>query len=184
MRSLETQISWFARVQATLAVVIVVAIVAFYFGWYRPATRHMRDLRATLEVSNQKLDASRSKADGLPTVTKAVTDLRRDLEAFDRQVPRHQNLPQFLESLESLKQQAGITKCSTKPDPIQSSGTYAEQAIHVEFEGDFAAVSEVLARVEDLDRMTRVRRLAVKGAGAGRGAVEVQMDVCIYFLEG
>jgi Tfp pilus assembly protein PilO len=184
MRSLETQASWFARIQLSLAGVIVVAAAAFYVMWYRPSTQHMRDLRATLDVTNRNLEMSRSKADGLKSVTEAVADLQRDLTTFDHEVPQHQDLPQFLENLESLKQQAGISKCSTKPDVIMTYASYSEEEIHVEFEGDFSQVTDFVARVEDMGRMTRIRRLGVKASPSVQGGVEVQMDVSIYFLEG
>ncbi|HZZ44631.1 MAG TPA: type 4a pilus biogenesis protein PilO [Tepidisphaeraceae bacterium] len=184
MRSLEKQASWFARIQLTLAGVIVIAGVAFYVVWYRPSTKQMRDLRSTLDTSNHNLEMSRNKADGLPSVTKAVADLRQDLATFDRQVPKHQDLPQFLETLETLKQQAGISKCSTKPDVIMSYASYSEQTIHVEFEGDFAPVADFLASMEALDRMTRIKHLTLKASPTDAGVVAVQMDVCIYFLEG
>jgi Tfp pilus assembly protein PilO len=190
MRSLETQISWFARIQMALAAAIVVAAAAFYLVWYRPATRQMQDLRAAILENNHNLELSRSRADELPAVAKMVADLRQKLDRFDRKIPRHQDLPDLLGALESLRQQAGIAKCYLKPENPQSLASYSEQTIHVDFEGDFDQVADFLARIEDMDRMTRVRRLAINGAtaanaaNAGRGAVEVHMDVSIYFLEG
>jgi Tfp pilus assembly protein PilO len=185
MRSLETQISWFSRIQYALAGLIVVAAASFYFVWYRPATRQMHDLCAEIESNNHSLEASRTKADELPSVAKAVAELRQKLDRFDRRIPRRQDLSRFIEEIQLLRQEAGIaTKCALKPDNAQPFNGYAEQTIHIEFEGDFTQVAEFLAKVEDMDRMTRVRRLAVKAATAGRGTVEVQMDVSIYFLEG
>lgn len=184
MRSLETQTSWFARIQIGLAALIVVAAAAFYFVWYRPETHQMQNLRAAILENNHNLELSRSKADELPAVARMVADLRQKLDRFDRKIPRHQDVPQLLEAFESLRQQAGIAKCTLKPDSIQSQPSYSEQSIHVEFEGDFDQVADFLARVEDMDRMTRVRRLAIKSATSGGGAVEVQMDVSIYSLEG
>lgn len=183
MRSLETQISWFSRIQLTLAGVIVLAAAAFYVLWYRPATQHMHQLRTEIETNNHSLEVSRSKADELPTVAKTVEDLRQKLARFDRLIPNHQDLPQFLDSLESLKQRAGITKCALKPDNPQSFASYSEQSIHVDFEGDFSQVSEFLANVESMDRMARISHLSLKATDSYRGTVAVQMEVCIYFLE-
>jgi Tfp pilus assembly protein PilO len=184
MRSLETQTSWFARIQLALAALIVVAVGAFYFVWYRPTTRHMALLRTEIESNNHNLELSRSKADELPSVAKAVADLRQKLDRFDRRIPHRQNLPQFLEGIEALRQSAGIARCSLKPDNTLRFASYSEQTIHVDFAGDFDQVADFVARVEDMDRMTRVRRLAVKSADSASGTVEVQMDVCIFFLEG
>jgi Tfp pilus assembly protein PilO len=176
--------SWFGRARVVLAVAMVVAIGAFYFVWYRPATSKMHALRARLDQDHQSLEAQRSRADELPTVAKQVESLRQRLAEFDRRIPRHQELPQFLDNLESVKQQAGVTKWTLKPSDPRTTDSYTEQAFHIDFEGEFAQVSDFLARVESMDRMTRVRRLALKAADSTRGTVEVQMDVCIYYLEG
>jgi Tfp pilus assembly protein PilO len=183
MRSLEAQISWFARLQISLAAAIVVASALFYFVWYRPTTRDMHALRVRIEQNHRNLEASRTKAGELPTVTRAVNDLRQGLARFDRLIPRRQDLPQFLDALESLKRQAGITNCSLKPDQPRTFATHSEQTIRVDFEGDFHQVADYLAKVEDMDRMTRVRRLNFKAADSAQGTVAVQMDVSIFFLE-
>jgi hypothetical protein len=70
MRSLETQISWFARIQLTLAGAVVLAAAGFYFVWYRPATRDMQALRTSIDQKYQSLEQSRTKAGELPTVTR------------------------------------------------------------------------------------------------------------------
>lgn len=184
MRSLDVQISWFRRIQYALVGLIVVAAGLFYFVWYRPATQKMRDLRSTILENNHNLEVSRTKADELPSVAKTVADLRQRLDRFDRRIPRRKDLPAFLEGIESLRLEAGIAKCFLKPENAQVLNSYSEQAIHVDFEGDFDKVADFIARVEDMDRMTRVRRLTVKASNSSPGAVEVQMDVCIYYLEG
>ena len=184
MRSLESQISWFGRMQQVLAGTLVVSVMLFYFVWYRPSTGHMQSLRDKIQQNNQSLAASRTKAGALPTVAREVTDLRQKLAQFDRKIPQRQDLPQFLGSLEAMKQEAGIVRCSLKPEAPRTNPTYSEQTIRVDFEGTFSQVASFLARVEGMDRMTRVRRLTFKGLSPTDGTVEVQMDVSIYFLEG
>lgn len=184
MRTLETQITWFGRIQLALAGAILVAVVTFYLVWYRPAISHWRDLQSEIDTKNHNLEASRSKAGELPTVATEVERLRQRLDRFDRQIPRYQELPQFLKSLELLKQETSLTRCNLKPEAPRQLDAYAEQAIRIDLEGQFTDVADFLRKVEEMERLTRVRRLTVRTTDPTNGTVEVQMDVSIFFLEG
>jgi Tfp pilus assembly protein PilO len=167
-----------------LAGAICIAAIGFYFSWYRPATKLWRDLQTDIDTKNQSLVSSRSKAGELPAVAIEVERLRQQLDRFDRQIPRQQELPQFLTKLDALKQDVTLTKWNLKPEMPKPGDSYSEQSIHVDFQGDYEDVASFLAKVESLDRLTRVRRLALRSAPGKNGVVEVQMDLSIYFLEG
>jgi Tfp pilus assembly protein PilO len=71
-----------------------------------------------------------------------------------------------------------------QPSAPKAGDSYYELPIQMHFEGDFVNSASFLRQVEELQRLTRVKKLTVKGTDRKRGTVEVDVAMNIYFSEG
>ena len=69
---------------------------------------------------------------------------------------------------------------------MRNGEQFAEWPISLKFEGDFMNVFSFLRKTEEMQRLTRLRGLRLKGLdhGGKAGQVQVELSMNIYFSEG
>ncbi len=185
MRSLQNQIDWYARAQWTLGIVTAVGLLGFYVMGYRPATRNLAALQRQIELKRQALLTDQDRARSLPAVLREVQRLEQSVRDYDRKFPRQVELGQFIKDLTEISQQLSLQEVRLQPLASKRSDGYCEQPIQLSFQGDFLTVASFLRQVEDLQRLTRIRRLTMKATVGKPGVVEVtDMVSSVYFSEG
>jgi len=187
MRTLQTQADWCARAQWVLGVTMVVMAVGFYALAYRPNKEKLDTLDMQIASKRRDLNSNRTRVQILPDVLLAVNEMRNRLERFDKKLPKAPELHAFINSITEVSSQAGLrNKWTVEPGVPVRSDLYAEWPISLKFEGDFKNVFAFLRRAEELQRLTRVKAMKVRGIdGAGKsGQVQVELSMNIYFAEG
>jgi len=185
MRSLLKQMDGYGRVQRILWAVILIALVGFYLLAYRPGIRRLASLRTQIQSRQQELEQKQSRARNLPSLALQVGKLEQRVAVYDRQFPRQPNLGQFIKDITQISQQLSLHELKLQPLAPKKADGYFEQPISISFQGDFLNAASFLRQVEDLQRLTRVRRLAIKNKAGKAGVVDVtDMVASIYFSEG
>jgi Tfp pilus assembly protein PilO len=187
MRTLQTQADWCARAQWVLGVSMAVMIVAFYTLAYRPNKEKLDTLDQQIGTKRRDLTSNRTRVQILPDVLLAVNEMRNRLERFDKKLPKSPELHAFINNITEVSSQAGLrNKWTVEPGVPVRSELYAEWPISLKFEGDFKNVFAFLRRAEEMQRLTRVKSMRMRGLdGAGKsGQVQVELSVNIYFAEG
>jgi len=194
MRTLQSQAGWCARAQWILSVGIVALVAGFYFLGYRPSSTRLADLRMQIDVKERELVANGQKTQIRPALELEVTEKRRRLERFDKQLPREMEWGQFMNDITLLREQSGVRNWDIVPTGAKPDETFVEVPIDVSFEGDFLSVFSFLRQMEQMQRLTRVRDLtitakrdnsaaAAAAADAAPGHVEVRLSMNIYYTE-
>ncbi len=162
---------------------MVLLVAAFYLFGYRPTTGRMSDLRAQIETKARELESNQVRTKVRPEVEQMVKDKRRLLAKFDKQLPRHVEWGQFLNDITLLRDQAGLRDCHIIPTGAKPNDLFVEFPINVKFQGDFLSVFSFLRKMEQMQRLTRVRDLAVIAKQPGTGVVDVKLSMNIYYTE-
>ncbi len=184
MNALQRQIDWYRRVQWTLVGVMASLSAGFYFFGYRPAVARRETLQLQIQSKQRELDQSQNKARTLPILAREVKELESRVQVYDRQFPRQPQIGEFIRDMTQISQRLSLRNWNYKPaTPKRTEGFY-ELPIIMSFQGDFTNVASFLRQVEELQRLTRVRRLLLKNRDPRTGAVEVEMAMNIYFSEG
>ncbi|MEA2708334.1 MAG: type pilus assembly protein PilO [Phycisphaerales bacterium] len=187
MRTLQTQAEWCARAQWVLGVTLIVMIIGFYAIAYRPNKEKLDGLETQIAAKRRDLTSNRTRVQILPDVLLAVNEMRNRLERFDKKLPKAPELHAFINSITEVSSQAGLrNKWTVEPGVPVRSDLYAEWPISLKFEGDFNSVFNFLRRAEEMQRLTRVKGLKIRGLeAAGKpGQVQVELSMNIYFAEG
>ncbi len=184
MRSLTVQITWCRRLQWGLTLGLVLAALLFLLAGYLPAKRRLDALHLQIQSTTREVEEKQNKAQHLPLLAMEVQELESRVRDYDRQFPRQADLGDFIKDITRVSQQLALRDWKYQPAGSKRGDTYFELPIQMNFQGDFVNVFSFLTEVEHLQRLTRVRRLAIKGKDFKTGMVEVEIGLNIYFSEG
>jgi Tfp pilus assembly protein PilO len=184
MAKLKGQLDRLQRVQWALWGIVLAAAAAFYFAGYRPKTQRIADLRLQVESSRGKVESNQAKARSLRELAREVQRLEDKVHGYGRQMPRQPELGEFLGDITRVSQQLALRDWKYEPALPKRGDSYFELPITMHFVGEFANAASFLRQVEELQRLTRVRRLQIKARDRKAGQVEVDVAMNIYFSEG
>jgi Tfp pilus assembly protein PilO len=83
-----------------------------------------------------------------------------------------------------VSQQLALNDWKYQPGAPKRGEAYFEMPIQMNFVGEFMNVYSFLTEVEHLQRLTRIRKVAIKSKDFKRGIVEVEIGLNIYYSEG
>jgi len=183
MSGLQTKIARYAKIQWTLSAVALLLVAGFYFVGIRPAQNQRLAILSSISDQRLQLNEGRARAQNLPLIEAEVEQLRTRLERFDKKLPKKPDMDQFMREITRVSEQASLKKVSVQPGSPKRSDLFSEMPIALNFTGDFPSVVNFLSQTEEMQRLTRVRSLAIKSRDAQNGTVEVDVSMSIYFAD-
>jgi Tfp pilus assembly protein PilO len=177
---LTRQIQTYAKVQYVLAAVTLLALGLFYFGVYRPQEMQSQELTRKITAAQTNLTSDRTKTDRLPRVTSELMELKARLAGF-KKLPPNPQYGQFLRDIYSAGKEASLQKLVVTPGLAHRAELFWEQPISLTYQGNFSGVWNFIQRVENMQRLTRVRDVTIRVLNARQGMVSVSMSVNIYY---
>jgi Tfp pilus assembly protein PilO len=157
-----------------------VALV-FALGALRPdagaSARMRRDAALFRDTVAQRTARLQTAVD----VHNQLQELDGRLQTFDEAVPQDQRIGVFLEHLDQLARETGLTGKSVKPAAPIAGAHVACLPIDVNVTGQFAALHEFLRRVEALPRVARIQRLELAGSENAGDELAAALTMHVYF---
>jgi Tfp pilus assembly protein PilO len=179
MLSLQKQIFWLARVQWTLAMVMVLLVTSFVLFGYRPQTRRMAELDAKITNCQREMLLHQGQSNMLSGVQADVERLKARLQEFKR-LPQQHELGEVIKDVAQVAQQSSLKKPDIRTGAVVQRGEkLIEAPIQLTFEGDFVNVFSFLKHAEELPRLTRMPSINIKTKDK-QGQVKVQMTMDLY----
>lgn len=183
MSTLKQQVKWVGYAQWTIATFTIGSLVLFYFTAYLPGTESLAELRKQIAAADLQMQKNEELAKDLPAIKRDLQRLR-DQITRSRQLPKKQELPQFLRDVTQLSQTAGLQGFRYEPQTQKKQELCYELPITLTFQGKFPAVASFLRSAEEMQRLTRTRRLELKCRDIKTGTVDVELSMNIYFADG
>jgi Tfp pilus assembly protein PilO len=182
MRSLQKQIGWCTRIQWVTTVAFAAGIAAFVFLAYRPANDRLETMQLRIESRQRELDQNRNRTRDLRYLESEVQQLEAQLR-HGRQFPRQPEIGEFIRDITQISQAMALRGWRYQHGLPRRATGYYEMPIEMHFEGDGLNVVSFLRQLEDLQRLTRVQKLTMRGKDTTAGTVEVALTMSIYFAE-
>jgi Tfp pilus assembly protein PilO len=181
--NLKDRLVWCRRIQWSLLAALFVLGGAVYLFWIRPENARLDGARQRIATAECELQQDQDRAKNLPKVEAEIAALRQRVARFDKELPKQPNMVQFINDVTRISQDASLKKfkwiLDTKP---RMSDQMTEQPVLISFEGDFqSGVLQFLQGTEDMQRLTRVRKLDLKADEAHNGLVKAELSMNIYF---
>jgi Tfp pilus assembly protein PilO len=183
MKTIQSQIAWCVRAQWSMTIVMVSLILAFLVFGFRPTNQRRNSLRDEIATKVGLLETNQSRAQGLTGLAFEVERLRLKLAANNKKLPKTPGLGEFINDTAEVSSQFAIRKLMHQPGMMRRVDLYAEIPIVMSFEGDFANVFSFIRRLEEMQRLTRVKSLSVRCKDGRLGQVDVNLAMNIYFSE-
>lgn len=184
MRSLKSQINWCKRLAMCLNTALAVMVLLFLFAGYLPAKRRLDALHGQIDAKSREVEGNQERARTLPLLALEVNELEGRVRDYDRQFPKQADLGDFIKDINRVSQQLALRDFKYQPAAPKRGDSYFELPIQMNFQGEFLNVYAFLSEVEHLQRLTRVRKLAIRTKDLKSGLVEVEIGLNIYFSEG
>jgi Tfp pilus assembly protein PilO len=182
---LKNRLLWCQRAQWGLAIALLLLGGGMYAMWIHPANAQLEAANLRIAASQSELREDQTRAKNLPLVEMEIARLRQRVERFDKKLPRQQDLAQFMNDVTRISQDASLRKLSWHLDSKpKKSDQFTELPIQFTFEGDFqSGVVQFLQGTEDMQRLTRIRKLDLKASDSHDGQVKAEITMNIYFGE-
>jgi Tfp pilus assembly protein PilO len=183
MPSLKRQIQLFTRVQHVAAAGLILTAIGFYALAYRPETNRLQTLGVRIGQNERELSAAQIQARRMQQVQKDINALREKLADFKKLPATAGDLGQFEVEMATLARRDNLHAWSVswQGTPSREGDCYA-LPISLKFAGDFRDVYSFLCDMENLSRLTRVKKMLVKCPN-NDGSTQVEMTLNLYYLE-
>ncbi len=146
-----------------LAVILTLIGVVFYFNFYAPKMRELRDLEARLEDAKRRLEESRKVTVQLARFKKEVALLNESLKEVLKKLPNEKEIPGLLTSISTAGKESGLEFLLFKPGPEVKKGFYAEVPVNIEALGSYHSLAIFFDRITRLPRIVNVKGLKIGG---------------------
>jgi Tfp pilus assembly protein PilO len=183
--NLKDQLIWCRRAQWGLLAMLLVMGGGIYLLWIRPENARLDLAHQRIATAESELQQDQDRAKNLPKVELEIAGLRQRVARFDKELPRQLDLAQFINDVTRISQDASLKNLSWHLDSkARQSDQFTELPILFSFEGDFqSGVLQFLRGTEDMQRLTRVRKLDLRSDDAHDGLVKAEVTMNIYFGE-
>ncbi len=180
---LKNRLVWCQRAQIGMAAALLLYAVGAFLLWIHPANTALEAAYGRIASAQTELREDQNRVKDLPLAEQQIARLRQRIELFDKKLPRQQDLAQFMNDVTRISQEAALNKLSWHLDSKpKHSDQITELPIQLTFEGDFqSGVVPFLQGTEDMQRLTRVRKLDLRATGIHDGHVRAEMTMNIYF---
>ncbi len=153
----------------------------FAAGVVAPHVRHMRSVKQGVATVQADLLVLGSRIDRARKVFEATRDKNKAIASFDAAIPDRVQLGEFLEAVDRLAQEAGVSDKDVTPADAIMQKDFGCLPIQIRFTGKFAAVYEFLDKVERLPRVARIQQLELSADDDLPDELVSTMTLHVYF---
>jgi Tfp pilus assembly protein PilO len=160
-----------------LLAAIAVAYVVFVF---LPGQRSVSDLGAQVQERRQQILQAQSLARTVILARQRLTDTHEVSQRWRDEAPRQAELISHFASLTQQAEAAGVAIERLDPLPAVELNLVAQQSVTLQFRGQFAAVFELLRRLEALSGTLWIRDLRLTASGNADNVLKGELTLTIF----
>jgi type IV pilus assembly protein PilO len=145
-------------------VIVIVAALGFYYGWYSDKAVELEGLKKTLATLNQTIQELNVVKANLPALEKEVEQLSLRLDQLRRILPPAKETPDLMKRLQALASQSNLKIRSFAPGQVVQKDFYQEWPIEIQVDGTYPNLATFFDRVGRLPRIVNIGNLRTSAA--------------------
>jgi len=152
-----------------------------YFWVFKPAKLNLQIQQTALEAKKKKLTDLKNSLVGIENISEEVDKLTEAVEFFEKKLPARHEIHKVLDNVTRIADRQSLeTRLfkTLKPKPFAN---FSEQPIKMEVHGDFDSYYQFLLELEQLPRITKVRKMLLKKDDKIEGAMTANFLLSIFF---
>jgi Tfp pilus assembly protein PilO len=161
-------------------VIMTMAGLAFYLGFYEPASADMRTRSARMEQLHMLMTSSEKVAHDHRELQTRLEELQSAAGKARQRMPRRHSTQEFIESITQLAVANGLQVELCSAAAPESLKTHTRVEVGCRINGSFASVCRFLADVDQLSQVSRVTSFAI-GSSDNSQAYPVQVTFQLYY---
>ena len=143
----------------------VIAVVLFSYVYFskllKPVQGEIQSKEAELVSVNSRIDGLRATASQREQLLKRVEDLKVQVAAVEKRLPRDRNLQDIIRIVSDLAAKNGVHYSSFSPMGEQSSQLFTEVPFGMNISGSVLSVAKFLAALGQQERILSARNLSL-----------------------
>jgi len=164
-----------------LAAMVILAVVFFYV----PGGRKLEEIESAIVSRKTTLSAEAERAAIVPQLLQHVNAMKaRYNERWEKKLPQRVELGGFLREISKNLAQGELSGQLIEPGNPEQEDLFHTLPIVMRFEGTFDALTNFLERLDQMERLTRVRKLhVVADTKQAPSKLSVELLLNIYFTD-
>jgi len=147
---------------------------------YLPDSRAARTATLKLQQRQAELAEKMTRVRQLPELVDQVARLKPEYVADLDRLPSDPRVADFLRQVADTLVAEKIAKREVVPQTERADKGFSEMPVEIKFEAPFAAAFRVLARLEALDRVSRIETLKLTSVPDGKGIMHAELKIVVF----
>ena len=149
-----------------------------------PANKTIAEQKTQIEANLAKLVQLENAKTAISDIDDKFAQLEKGVTFFESKLPLSSDVHKILKQVTVIAQKQGLkTKTVRTLKQIKSAGSFVEQPLRMELQGDFDSFYSFLIELEQLPRITKVRELELSENTRGEAVVSAKFTISIFFQE-
>lgn len=162
---------------------LVVVVTAAVFLVYVPQHKRLWNIQAQIVSKKMALEASEEDVAIVPEMARQIEVMKKHSQGFDRSLPKRKELAAFLHEISSILASEELSNQLTKPGDPTEEEQFHILPIIMKFEGSYLALSSLLERIDNMERLARVKKMSISKKQRSED-LNIELEMNIYFKEG
>jgi Tfp pilus assembly protein PilO len=154
---------------------------------YVPQQRKLRALQAEISREKLKLAETAKQTAAVPQLIRQVDQMKKRYSNFGRRLPQQRELGGFLREISENLAQERLADQTIEPGSPTRAELFHTLPIVMRFHGSYLSLASFLQRLDEMERLTRVQRLVIRGSNTATaestGKLNIEVLMNIYFTE-
>ncbi len=155
--------------------------VGSYYWVFKPSNESIKQQKEQIEAKTKKLEDLQKAVKGIKDLDAEVAKLTKAVNYFESKLPAKHEIHKVLAQVTKIAAKRGLeTKLFQTMKP-KAFGSYSEQPIVMELNGDFDSFYQFLLDTEKLPRITRFKKMELIKDPKQEGKTVARLILSIYF---
>ncbi len=173
----------YGTLSASVAAVVVGLPVAAYFLVFRPMNAEIKHLKDEVQHRESLLGTLKAETARNADLERANLEIAESIRLIEARLPTNQEIDNVVRQVSDLAVESGLQPPGIKTGKALPAGLYMEQPLEMDTAGSFIGFRAFLARVEKLERVTRIHNMKITEINKDEQEVKVSFTLSIYFQE-
>jgi Tfp pilus assembly protein PilO len=152
----------------------------FVLCGYIPSRQRLTALDRTRAQQRQVIQMAAAQSVELPGLEQRLRGMEKAVEGFDRRVPADRALGTFLQQIAGIMTDCRLAEQVVLPGKEWSTGMLNCVPIHVACKGTLTDAFAFFQRLQSLDRLVRIQKVALENDPDLTGRIGLQVEAVIF----
>jgi type IV pilus assembly protein PilO len=168
---------------ASIALVVIGLPVASFFMVFRPMNKEVVRLKEEISHREGLLAKLQEETARNADLERANAEIAESIRQIETRLPSGQDVDKIVRQVSDIATEVGLIPPSIKSGKAVPVGLYMEQPLEMTTAGSFIAFRTFLARVEKLERVTRIHDMKITQQIKNNQEIGVTFTLSIYFQD-